>query len=155
MLGGIRKLVLILPVFFSEVACSYAFVHGPAAPSATLDDPPRVEMPAPDCTASNVAPILDTVVAVPVLGLGVLTMVAGAGEKCGSGCYGPSSGEAVAIGAALTGLGALVLSSAITGYGRTADCRRAQESFPIGSQPGHRYLLDVPAIAQARAAGGS
>jgi hypothetical protein len=155
MVGGVRQLVLLLPVLFSDVGCSYAFVHGPPATQPTFDNQRMVEKSAPDCTSSNAAPILDTVIAVPVLGLGVLAIVAGAGETCGSGCYGPNSGEAIAIGAALTGLGVLALSSAITGYGRTADCRRAQESFPIGSQPGHRYLLDVPAIAQARAAGGS
>ena len=96
---------------------------------------------------------MDTVIAVPVLGAGVLAIVAGAGEKCGSSCYGPSSGATVAIGAALTGLGALALSSAITGYGRTADCRRALEALPAGPTPTSRYVLDVQALADVRARG--
>jgi hypothetical protein len=113
------------------------------------------EKSALDCTSSNAAPIVDTIIAVPLLGAGVLAIVAGVGETCGSGCYGPNSGEAIAIGAALTGLGVLALSSAITGYGRTADCRRAQESLRTGPRPAERHLLDVPAIARARAEGGS
>ena len=104
-------------------------------------------------TSSNAGPIVDTVIAVPVLGAGVLAIVAGAGEKCGSSCYGPSSGAAVAIGAVLTGLGALALSSAITGYGRTADCRRAREALPEGPTPTSRYVLDVQALADVRARG--
>ena len=52
-------------------------------------------------------------------------------------------------------LGAFVLSSAVTGYGRTADCRRAQESLRTGLRPAERHLLDVPATARVRAAGGS
>jgi hypothetical protein len=104
-LGVTPRFALLLPVLFSDVACSYAFVRGPPALPARLDDPPMAERSAPDCTSSNAGPILDTVVAVPLLGLGVLTMVVGAGEKCGSDCLGPNSGEALALGAALTGLG--------------------------------------------------
>ena len=154
MLGGVRRLLLLLPVLCLEAACSYAFVRGPAAPPATLNDPSKAETSALDCTASNAAPIADTVIAVPALGVGVLAIVAGAGENCGSTCYVSSAGTVVAVGLALTGLGALALSSAITGYGRTADCRRAQESLQLGPRPAQRYLLDVPAIAHARGEGG-
>jgi hypothetical protein len=104
----------------------------------------------PDCTSSNAAPIVDTIVTVPLLGAGVLGIVGGAAEKCGSDCYGPTSGETIAIGAALTGLGLLALSSAITGYGRTADCRLALDTLPTGPARTARHLLDIPAIAAAR-----
>ena len=51
------------------------------------------------------------------------------------------------------GFGALALSSAITGYGRTADCRRAREALPEGPTPTSRYVLDVQALADVRARG--
>jgi hypothetical protein len=157
MLGGIRKLLL-LPVLFSDVACSYAFVHGPPREQLT-SDARVVTHSAPDCTSSNAVPILDTVVGVPLVGAGLFLVVAGATTKdCSSSsnsCFLqglPAAG--IGIGAA-TALGALLLSSAATGYGRTADCRRAREVPFAGPTPAQRFLLDVPAIAQARAAGGS
>ena len=58
---------------------------------------------------------------------------------------------AVAVGAAATGIGVLLLSSAVTGFGRTADCRRAQAALPDPPHPSARYLLDVSGIAEARA----
>ena len=153
MLRTALRRVLLLVWLLAGSGCSYAFVRGPPSEPATLDDPRVVERSVPDGTSSNAGPIVDTVVAVPVLGAGVLAIVAGAGEKCGSSCYGPSSGATVAIGAALAGLGALALSSAITGYGRTADCRRAREALPAGPTPTSRYVPDVQGLADVRARG--
>jgi len=155
----VTGLALLLPVLLSDLACSYAFVHGPPVSPATLDDRERVEKSAPDCTSSNAVPILDTVVGVPLMGAGILLVIAGATSKdcptSSNTCFLqglPAAG--IGIGAAATALGALLLSSAVTGYGRTADCRRAREAPPAGPMPARRYLLDVPAIAGARAEGG-
>ena len=153
MLGAIPRFALLLPVLFSN-ACSYAFVHGPPAPPAGLEEQRMAEQSVPECTSSNAVPVLDSIVAVPLLGVGVLLFGYGAGGGCGRDCIAPSSGVDIALGAALTGLGVLALSSAISGYGRTADCRRAQESGPTGPRPTQRHLLDVPAIARARAEDG-
>jgi hypothetical protein len=151
MLGATPRPALVIAVLVSGPGCSYALVHGPPAPHP--DDPREVRQAAPDCTSSNAVPIVDTVLAVPLLGAGVLGIVGGAAEGCGSYCFGPSSGETIVIGAALTGLGVLMLSSAITGYGRTADCRRAREALPTEPTPTGRYLLDVPALVDERARG--
>jgi len=158
MLGGAPRFALLSPLLFAELACSYAFVHGPPVSPATLDDRERVEKSVPDCTSSNAVPILDTVLGVPLMGAGIVLVVAGATSKdcptSSNTCFLeglPAAG--IGIGVAATALGALLLSSAVTGYGRTADCRRAQQSPSTGSPTG-RYLLDVPAIAGARAEGG-
>ena len=105
------------------------------------------------CTTSNALPILDTVVAVPLIGAGVLAIVAGASQGSCSGefCVHLSSGEAIAIGAVVIGVGALALSSAVTGYGRTADCRRSEEALPGDPHPNARHLLDLNGISEARA----
>ena len=78
-------------------------------------------------------------------------IVAGAGcSNCSEG-FGPTPGQTMGVGAAAAGLGTLFLASAITGYGRTADCRRAEEALPSGPRPMGRHLLDVEGIAEARA----
>jgi hypothetical protein len=139
-------------VLLSLPGCSYAFVHGPHGPTeVSTREPPQAQAAKPECTSSNVAPVLDTFVAVPLIGAGVLLIVAAAGcSNCSEG-YGPSPGQAIGVGAAAAGLGTLFLASAITGYGRTADCRRAEEAMPSGPRPMGRYLLDVEGIAEARA----
>jgi hypothetical protein len=134
--------------------CSYGFVHGPPGPAEiSAREPPQAQAAKPDCTSSNAVPILDTVLAVPLIGAGVLAIVAGASNGSSNGWYsGPTSGETIGIGLAATALGTLFLSSAITGYGRTADCRRAEEALPTGPRPmGRRHLLDVEGIARVRA----
>src|SRR5262249_58067423 len=83
--------------------CSYALVHGPPAPvevASTADEPPP--QATTSCTTSNAAPIVDTILAVPLLGAGVLTIVAGAAQgSCGGQfCVKVSSGAAVVVGAA-------------------------------------------------------
>ena len=157
MVGTTLRLVPLLAVLLWGAGCSYAFVRGPSAPSVTSPvDPHGLGATAPECTASNAAPIVDTVLAVPLIGAGVLGIVGGASSgSCTSYCFAPSGGEIAAVGVGLLALGALAMSSAVTGYGRTADCRRALESLPTGRRSTERYLLDVPAIAQARTRPGS
>jgi hypothetical protein len=128
--------------------CSYAFVHKPTAlGEVSSSEPQQLEQTGAACTSSNALPIFDTILAVPLLGAGVTAITGGA--TCGHDCEGFGSGI-IAVGAALTALGTLALSSAITGYGRTADCRRTQEALPKGPHAG-RHLLDVNGIAEARA----
>jgi hypothetical protein len=150
------EVILEVSLLWSASGCSYAFVHGPSAlPQVEASDPQGGERARTSCTTSNALPVLDTVVAVPLIGAGVLMIVAGASEGSCSGssfgCVKLSSGEAIALGAVATGLGALALASAVTGYGRTADCRRAEEALPSGPHPSAQFLLDVDGIAAARA----
>jgi hypothetical protein len=140
-------LALVLVMATSD--CSYAFVHGPP-PQAELSS--AGEHPSPSCTTSNAAPVVDTVLSVPLVALGGLGVVGAVGTKsCSSGCYvNVGSGELAVIGIVGLALGALTISSAVTGYGRTADCRRLQEALPGSPHPSERYLLDVNGIAEAR-----
>jgi len=148
------EVVLELSLLWSAFGCSYAFVHGPSTSPEIAPSDPQSEQRARSCTTSNALPVLDTVLAVPLIGVGVLAIVAGASDSScsgsGFGCVKLSGGEAIAIGAVATGLGALALASAVSGYGRTADCRRAEEAGPSGPHQGARYLLDVNRIAAAR-----
>jgi hypothetical protein len=143
----------------STTACSYAFVRGPPAPTVGL---PGTERPSPaspaDCTTSNAAPVIDTILAVPLIAVGGLAIAgaASAGPHCGppqcvdSMQFG-TTGEWTAVAAGALALGTLAVASAATGYGRTADCRRLKEA-PLGPpQQSQRYLLDVSGISAARA----
>jgi hypothetical protein len=60
--------------------CSYAFVHKPSAlGEVSTGEPQRLEQPGPtrlECTSSNAAPIVDAFLAVPLIGVGVLGIVA-------------------------------------------------------------------------------
>jgi hypothetical protein len=149
---------LLLSFLCSPPGCSYAFVHGPPAPGeiAPGEAPPGEGQQSPStrpaCTTSNAWPVVDTILGVSLAGLGGLLIVGGAVEGSCSGdfCFGPTAGEAIAIGAAATAVGALLLASAVSGYGRTADCRRAEETLPGGPHPSARHLLDVSGIAAAR-----
>jgi hypothetical protein len=141
---------LLLSVLTAESSCSYAFVHGP--PQGV---PPSIP-PGPGeaaCTTSNALPILDTIGSVLLFGVGGVAIAGAvdAGNCSGSYCILGDSGAWIGVGAAATGLGALLLSSAVSGYGRTADCRRTQADLPDPPHPSARYLLEVSAIAEVRA----
>ena len=132
----------------ASTGCSYAFVHGPTAQLASAP----VET-APECTTSNAAPILDTILGSTLILLGSAVVVGGIStSSCSADCYFKnSSGALVAAGAGVVALGGLSIASAATGYGRTADCRRLQEALPGTPHPTARYLLDVDALAHAGA----
>lgn len=170
MSGRLQQLVLLLPVLFSDVACSYAFVHGPRAPNLSSENARGVQQATPRCTSSNAAPIVDTVLGSALVGFGATIAIAAAAShspnaspstgfllSSPSSSSNDSSWEAagIAVTAGVVAVGTLFLASAVTGYGRTADCRRTREAAPAGPVPAARYLLDVQGIAQARAAGGS
>ena len=126
----------------STSACSYAFVRGPPSPTDGL---PGTERPGPaslaDCTTSNAAPIVDTILVLPLIGVGgVATLAAIDG----------TAGEWAPIAVGAFALGALAVASAATGYGRTAECRRLKEALPDSPHASQRYLLDVRGIAAAR-----
>jgi hypothetical protein len=137
--------------------CSYAFVHGPphgVPASIQPESGDAVEPPTTmaTCTTSNALPILDTVGSILLFGAaGVAYAGAVDAGKCTDFCITGSPGAWIGVGAAATGLGVLLLSSAVTGYGRTADCRRTQTELPAPPHPSARYLLEVSAIAEARA----
>ena len=146
-------LVLLSWLLASSSGCSYAFIRGPAAPGEIVrDERGRVLPPSETCTASNALPIVDTVLGVPAVGAGLLAfLIAGAGI-CNDGMCGVSTGGIAAAGVALAGVGALFLASAVSGYGRTADCRELDAAQNAPAQRSERYLLDVRGIAAARSA---
>jgi hypothetical protein len=144
---------LLLCLLLVGPGCSYAFVHGPSARYETPSGPEQ----GVSCTTSNAAPAVDTVLAIPFIlagGAGIVGAV-----EMGQGCTGKcsynidfgSSGEWLAVGIAALAIGTLYVSSAVTGYGRTADCRRLQETLPGPPRRSERHLLDVQGIAEARA----
>ena len=136
---------LLLSLLTAASGCSYAFVHKPsqAVPAEIppgSGDAPELPTPIATCTTSNALPILDTVGSILLFGVaGVAVAGAVDAKNCsGSYCILGDSGPFIAVGAAATGLGALLLSSAVTGFGRTADCRRAQPELPAPPHPGAR-----------------
>ena len=154
----VSLLVLVFQVILagSSTGCSYGFVRGPSTVMEPVDPQPGVAKAA-SCTASNAAPILDSFGAVVTTGIGGIALMGlVASENCDSS--GPWGGLCmkgpaayVGVAAAAFGLAALYIASAATGYGRTADCRKAQEALPGAPHPTVRHLLDVKSIAEARA----
>jgi hypothetical protein len=142
-----ETVLLASSLLFSSTGCSYAFVHGPPAQLEPVPDTMAV-----DCTTSNAAPIVDTVLGSALILLGTAVVVGGIGVATSSDPYFKSTeGPVVLVGAGVLGLGALSVASAATGYGRTADCRRMKETLPRPPPPSARFLLDVGALAHARA----
>jgi hypothetical protein len=157
--------------------CSYAFVHGPTQTDLLAHSRPQ-ENPSstPTCTTSNAAPIIDTILGVSLVGLGGTAVVGAAASSHGSAsaagvqahggrsaglyCTGcsvapsdTSSLEAagIALTAGVIAVGTLFVASAVTGYGRTTDCRAAVEALPAGPHPSARYLRELNALAEVRA----
>ena len=137
--------------------CSYAFVRGPpASPDGAWRAERQTHASANACTTSNVAPVLDTLLAVPFVVAGAVAIVGAvdAGKGCTGACtwnfeFGtPGEWTAVALGA--LALASVAIASAATGYARTADCRELQEELPDRPHRSTRYLLDVEGIAEAR-----
>ena len=92
--------------------------------------------------------------ATSLLLLGSAVVVGGveSGSCSGGNCYFKGSeGGFIAVGVGLLALGGLSIASAATGYDRTSDCRRMQETPPGQPHPSASYLLDVGAIARVRA----
>lgn len=135
------RLLLVSSLLVSSSGCSYAFVRGPRAQPET----------APECTTSNAAPVVDTVLATTLILLGTAVVVGGiSAGSCSGDCYFKGSeGGLVAVGAGILALGGLSVASAATGYDRTADCRRMQQAPPEPPRPSARYLLDLGALAHA------
>ena len=117
----------------ASTACSFAFAKGPR---------PEVQPP-PPCTTSNAAPVADTVLSVISVGAVVAGSLIYADSKksltcspsnyfCPLGGIGTGVEEATGVGAIIAGgVGTLLfVPSAITGYGRTADCRAWLQANP-------------------------
>ena len=127
--------------------CSFVFTRGPSVSSSALPQPES-----PECTASNAAPIADTVFAVTLLTLTAVSIVYAA-QPCP---HPPRTVDGVcynelayfpAGGAAL--LGALFIPSAVVGYSRTSACRASLASRPAPRvstlpQPRASLLLSSP-----------
>jgi hypothetical protein len=103
----VRTLVLAAGVACGGSGCSLAFVNGP---------PPNHErLPFFDCTTSNVLPTVDLLLA----GAAAVDAVGGT-----AGASALSSSRAELIGFAVEG--AVFAASAIYGYGKTSECKKAQ-----------------------------
>ena len=113
----------------ASTGCSFVYTRRPH---------PEVQPP-PPCTTDNWAPTTDTVIAA----VSVAAVVAGAviyanGMKPCSGLLCNLNEESVGGGAALIagGVGTLIFTpSAITGFGRTADCRAWLQANPQYAPP--------------------
>jgi hypothetical protein len=106
----IWQLALILAVACSSAGCSLAFVNGP---------PPNHEKIAYfDCSTSNALPTIDLLFA------GAATVDAIGGAAGASGL--PSNRAELAVFGAEA---AVFAASAIYGYGKTAECRKAQSDM--------------------------
>jgi len=102
------------------------------------------------CTTDSAAPTLDTVAALPMLLLtAVWALEAVNANECKFVCI--STGAAIGISVGSAALATLFIASATTGNDRIADCRRAQQQPNWRLQRTGRYILDVNAIAEARA----
>jgi hypothetical protein len=101
------KLVLAAGVACGGAGCSLAFVNGP---------PPNADrLPFFDCTTSNVLPTVDLLFA----GVAAIDAVGGT-----AGASALSESRADLIGFAVEG--AVFAASAIYGYGKTSECKKAQ-----------------------------
>lgn len=104
--------------------CSFVFVHGPPHDHERL--------PFFDCTTSNVLPILDALYAGAAATDAAL---AGSGNHVFASS---STSSSTADTLVLAGEAALVGASAIYGFSKTSDCRKAQELMlkRAAQQPG-------------------
>jgi len=140
--------------------CSYAFVHGPARPDlAAPSQVHEVRSGTESCTTSNALPVVDTVLGLLLVGAGGFLIVDAATQKSGtctypSLCFNELGSEveagAIGIGAGAVALGTVFIASAVTGYARTADCRRLELSPPRSRYSRARHLLDLDALAEVR-----
>ena len=141
--------------------CSYAFVHGPARPDlAAPSQVHEVRSGTESCTTSNALPAVDAVLGLLLVGAGGFLIVDAATQKsapctstslCFSELVGPEvEAGAIGIGAGALALGTVFIASAVTGSGRTADCRRLEASPPRSLYSSARHLLDLDALAEVR-----
>jgi hypothetical protein len=131
--GTIVALAEVMLLVVGTEGCSYAFTRGPQ-PSLPAGPGPETSRPqTPECTSSVAAPVVDTVlstlsVAIFVAGIAALATPE---PSCSGGSFGclqlnQSVGWTGIIAGGLTST--LFIASAVTGYGRTADCRAAKEA---------------------------
>ena len=96
-------------------ACSFAFVDGPPKTHRQLNYF--------TCTSSNVLPTIDVV-------LGAITAVETVGLFSARTSLGANT-ELTAIAAVAAAEAALFTASAISGYGKTSDCREATDELQV------------------------
>jgi hypothetical protein len=126
MMNSVLRISLATLVLVASPGCSLILTKGP-----------QTEMrPAPECTTSVAAPVVDTALATAsfaLSGFGVWNASASSRPTCGAASYPPSSfctlgvvGWETAVWAVVVvgaGLGALFVTSAVIGYNRTSACR--------------------------------
>ena len=125
---GVRGIATMLVLTcLPTTGCSWLFVNKPP-------EPPRPASPPLECTTSVASPVIDTVAAGLLAGLGVVTIVAANPQVSGTPCTaycglftGITTG--IAVGGGLLVAAAVPLAfSAGHGYATTSDCRHLKET---------------------------
>jgi len=145
--GRIVRIGWVMALVAASPGCSYIFTRGPPATPSVQQSPEPSRPTSPECTSSVAAPVVDTVLAVMLTGLGVVGVVAATAPCTGEYCdIGKGGGAVVGVIGVATGL--LFTASAVTGYRRTADCRAAPESYPL--PPATASLLPTSPVEGCR-----
>jgi len=125
--GGRGIATMLLLAFLPFTGCSWLFVTKPP-------EPPLPASPPLECTSSVASPVIDTVAAGLLAGLGVATVVAASPGVSGTPCTaycGLFSGifTGFTVGGAVLVAAAVPLAfSAGHGYATTSDCRHLKET---------------------------
>ena len=130
MRSSVALMFVVLGVY--STGCSFIFTKGPQ---------PELQPP-PQCTTSNVAPILDSTGAALS---GLIGLISLGGAACsGDSCYWNKSASAWTAVAFLATAG-LLTTSAVVGFNRTAACRSSLGiESPASSPLPESSLLLVP-----------
>jgi len=130
----ILAVALAIGLLGTSSGCSYVFTRGPTARVDTLAAPEPSA--SPPCSTSNAPPAIDLVLGSASFGVGMLGLAEAAMPSRSSGEFSSLSGinkSAAVPGAILALVGTVFLASAVTGLGRTAECRRLEH--PSGTEP--------------------
>lgn len=128
----ILAVALAIGLLGTNSGCSYVFTRGPTARVDTLAAPEPSA--SPPCSTSNAPPAIDLVLGSASFGVGMLGLAEAAMPSSSSGSSLSGINKSAAVpGAILALVGTVFLASAVTGLGRTAECRRLEH--PSGTEP--------------------
>jgi len=128
----ILAVALAIGLLGTSSGCSYVFTRGPTARVDTLAAPEPSA--SPPCSTSNAPPAIDLVLGSASFGVGMLGLAEAAMPSSSSGSSLSGINKSAAVpGAILALVGTVFLASAVTGLGRTAECRRLEH--PSGTEP--------------------
>ncbi len=105
----------------STAGCSWLTVQRP--PPGPIEATPPIE-----CTSSKTSSVIDTVAAVLLGGVGVVTVVAGASAASSDSMFSGIGAGVAVIGAGLVATAVPLGFSAAYGYEKTSDCQRLKEA---------------------------